>query len=171
MHELAHQWFGDCVSPDLWRDIWLNEGFADYSEWLWVEHTAGKDAYERKARDTYHQLRQRKVGSPFDPGVQRVFSARVYTRGGMVLYGLRAEVGDELFFRTLKEWVVVHRNGNGSTKDFVAHASKVAGRDLTAFFDQWLYSPVTPEVAAFGPDEPAPERPPRQPKNGTNGGG
>src|SRR6185436_5593474 len=105
VHELAHQWYGDCVSPDLWRDIWLNEGFASYTEWLWDEHEGGREAYEKTARRAYGRLRNGKTGSPFDPGVSRVFSGRVYTRGAMVLYGLRAEVGDEPFFHILKSWV------------------------------------------------------------------
>jgi aminopeptidase N len=149
VHELAHQWYGDCVSPDLWQDMWLNEGFATYSEWLWAEHVGGAAGYERAARDAYRQLRERGVGSPFDPGVSAVFSARVYTRGAMVLHGLRREVGDETFFRTLKTWVEQHHDGNASTADFTAHAAAIAGRDLASFFDAWLYSPVTPEVVDY----------------------
>jgi aminopeptidase N len=156
VHELAHQWYGDCVSPDLWRDMWLNEGFATYSEWLWVEHELGSAAYRGHALDAYRQLRARGVGSPFDPGVEAVFSGRVYTRGAMVLHGLRQEVGDEVFFRILKSWVESRRNGNASTAQFTAHAAEVAGRDLAPFFEAWLYAPVTPEVAEFEPAAPAP---------------
>jgi len=154
VHELAHQWYGNCVSPDLWRDMWLNEGFASYSEWLWAEHEGGSEAYESEVRSAYGQLRGAKVGSPFDTGVGAVFSARVYTRGAMVLHGLRREVGDETFFRILRTWVEAHHNDNASTADFTAHAAREAGRDLTAFFDAWLFAPVTPEVAAY--EEPAP---------------
>lgn len=148
VHELAHQWYGDCVSPDLWRDMWLNEGFATYSEWLWAEHVGGAAAYGNEVRNAYHQLRGG-VGSPFDPGVQAVFSARVYTRGAMVLHGLRQEVGDEPFFRILKSWVERHHDGNASTAEFTAHASATVGRDLAAFFDAWLFAPLTPEIAAY----------------------
>jgi aminopeptidase N len=163
VHELAHQWFGDCVSPDLWRDMWLNEGFASYSEWLWDEHVGGRDAYVENVKRTYHRLRSRKTASPFDPGVERVFSGRVYMRGAMVLHGLRTEVGDETFFRILKEWVAENHDGNGDTHGFVRHSSAVAGRDLSAFFDAWLFGALTPEIPEFGPDEPAPE--------GAQGGG
>ncbi|MEQ1894688.1 MAG: M1 family metallopeptidase, partial [Planctomycetota bacterium] len=149
VHELAHQWYGDCVSPDLWRDMWLNEGFASYSEWLWTEHELGRAAYRSQAHDAYRELRARGVGSPFDPGVEAVFSGRVYTRGAMVLHGLRQEVGDETFFRILQSWPVAHRGGNASTAQFTSHAAVVAGRDLAPFFEAWLFAPVTPEIAEF----------------------
>jgi aminopeptidase N len=165
VHELAHQWFGNCVSPDLWRDMWLNEGFASYAEWLWDEHEGGREAYERSARRAYGRLRNGKTGSPFDPGVERVFSGRVYTRGAMVLHGLRGEVGDEAFFRILKGWVEHRFDGNGSTQDFVQHAARTAGRDLGAFFAAWLFSEVTPEIPAWEPVEP------EEPRRGRRGGG
>ena len=171
VHELAHQWFGDAVSPDLWRDLWLNEGFASYASWLWEEHANGAAAYESTARRTYGELRRRKVGSPFDPGVERLFGGRVYARGAMVLYGLRAEVGDEVFFEILKRWAAERHDANGSTADFTAHAARVAGRDLGPFFEAWLYAPVTPEVAAFEPLEPLPERGRRRGGDGEPGGG
>jgi aminopeptidase N len=151
VHELAHQWFGDCVSPDLWRDLWLNEGFASYAEWLWTEHTEGQEAYDRLARRTYAELRARKTGSPFDPGVAQMFSGRVYQRGPFVLHGLRREVGDEAFFRILSGWVETNKNANASTAAFVAYASKCAGRELAPFFDAWLFAEVTPEVKELEP--------------------
>jgi len=149
VHELAHQWFGDCVSPALWRDMWLNEGFASYAEWLWSERERDKEGYERHARTAYQRLRKSKTGSPFDPGVSRVFSSRVYTRGAMVLHGLRQEVGDETFFRILRTWVETFDDANGSTEEFVRHAAEIAGRDLKPFFDAWLFSDVTPELAQY----------------------
>lgn len=148
-HELAHQWFGDCVSPALWRDMWLNEGFAVYAEWLWREHTRGAEALERRAGQTYRFLRRREVGRPFDPGVQELFSGRVYLRGAWVLHALRREVGDPVFFEILRSWVEAHHDGNASTEDFVAHAERVAGRELDELFDTWLYGDVVPEVAEY----------------------
>ena len=146
LHELAHQWFGDSVSVDLWRDLWLNEAFASYAEWLWLENTAGVEAYDQKARHTYAELRKQKTGSPYDTGVGQAFSARVYQRGPFVVHGLRREVGDEVFFRILDGWVEANKNGNATTAAFVAYASKCAGRELAPFFDAWLFADVTPEV-------------------------
>jgi aminopeptidase N len=136
---------------DLWRDLWLNEAFASSLEWLWLEHTRGVEAYEEKARRTYAELRKEKTGSPFDPGLAQAFSARVYQRGPFVVHGLRREVGDEVFFRILRDWLETNPNGNGSTPAFVAFASKCAGRDLTPFFDAWLFAEVTPEVEELEP--------------------
>jgi aminopeptidase N len=155
LHELAHQWFGNSVSPDLWRDLWLSEAFASYSEWLWLEHTQGVEAYDQRARRTYAELRKRKTGSPFDPGVAQAFGERVYQRGPFVVHGLRREVGDEAFFRILKGWMETNENGNGSTAAFVAHASKCAGRELTPFFDAWLFADVTPEMKELEPPRAA----------------
>jgi len=151
LHELAHQWFGDSVSVDLWRDLWLNEAFASYAEWLWLEYTSGVDAYDDKARRTYLELRKSRTGSPFDPGVAQAFGGRVYQRGPFVLHGLRREVGDEVFFRILTSWVETKKNGNASTADFVAHASECAGRDLGPFFDAWLFADETPELEELEP--------------------
>jgi aminopeptidase N len=159
LHELAHQWFGDSVSVDLWRDLWLNEAFATYAEWLWTENTEGPEAYDELVRRSYAALRASRTGSPYDPGVAQMFSARVYQRGPFVLHGLRREVGDESFFRILKDWVDANKNANASTAAFVAYASKCAERDLTPFFDAWLFADVTPEVgelespAATGADD------------------
>jgi aminopeptidase N len=128
-------------------------GLASFAEALWVEQPAGAEAYEQRARDTYRMLRQRKVGSPFDPGVERVFSSRVYVRGAFVLYGLRREIGPEKFHELQTTWVARHRDANASTADFVAAGERGRGRDLGPFFDAWLYSDVTPEIAEFGPVE------------------
>ena len=155
LHELAHQWFGNSVSVDLWRDLWLNEAFASYAEWLWLEDTQGVDAYEQKARRAYAELRKQRTGSPFDPGVAQAFSARVYQRGPFVAHGLRREVGDEVFFRILQGWLETNKNGNGSTAAFVTYASKCAGRDLAPFFDAWLFADETPVVEELEPPAPA----------------
>lgn len=145
-HELAHQWFGNAVSLERWEDLWLNEGFASYAEWLWREHTQGREAMEKRARGAHSFLRRRKVGAPHDPGVEELWSARAYQRGAWVLHALRTELGDEAFFKLCREWVSRNLHANASTADFVALAEEVAGRELDELFASWLYGDVLPEL-------------------------
>ncbi|MFC7245006.1 M1 family metallopeptidase [Catellatospora aurea] len=143
-HELAHQWFGDSVSVDTWRDIWLNEGFATYAEWMWLEHDGGptvQQQYDKRYADKKSDLW--KV-PPGDPGREEIFSDSVYERGGMTLHALRRLVGDEKFFGILHTWTEQHKDGNASTADFIALAEQAAGRQLDGFFDQWLYTTGRP---------------------------
>lgn len=145
-HELAHQWFGDSVTPRRWQDIWLNEGFATYAEWLWQERDGGERiqavfdrGYATKAEDRFWQL------PPAAPGAARdLFDRRVYVRGAMALHALRTTVGDQAFFRTLRAWAQTRRHGNGSTPEFLALAERTAGRDLDGLFRSWLYTPGRP---------------------------
>ena len=144
-HELAHQWFGDAVSVQSWRDIWLNEGFATFAEWLWDGNT------DRAARS---EFRHYKAGSQFwkqsiaDPGRDRMFSAAVYARGGMTLAALRDRIGDTHFFEVLRSWVTAHRYGNATTSEFTALAEKISGQQLDAFFRTWLWDQKKP--TSFG---------------------
>ncbi|MEU8001643.1 M1 family metallopeptidase [Catellatospora sp. NPDC049111] len=143
-HELAHQWFGDSVSVDTWRDIWLNEGFATYAEWMWLEHDGGptvQQQYDKRYADKKSDLW--KV-PPGDPGREEIFSDSVYERGGMTLHALRRLVGDDTFFGILRTWTERHKDGNASTADFIALAEQAAGRQLDGFFDQWLYTTGRP---------------------------
>jgi aminopeptidase N len=145
VHELAHQWYGDNVAIKGWKDIWLNEGFATYAEWLWSEHEGLGTVQElfdsfasTPADDAFWTLT---IG---DPGVDAIFDDPIYYRGAMTLHALRQEVGDDAFITILKQWATVNSGGNVSTEDFIAFAQKVSGQDLTAFFTEWLYTGVKP---------------------------
>lgn len=142
-HELAHQWFGDSVALTKWQDIWLNEGFATYAEWLWAEHEGGKSAqqqFDRAYADTNWTT------PPGDPGPARIFGAEVYQRGAMTVHMLRKTIGDEAFFKLLKAWPAEHANGNADTAQFIATAEKVSGKDLNTFFTTWLNGTTRPPV-------------------------
>jgi len=146
VHELAHQWYGDSVGLTVWKDIWLNEGFATYSEWLWSEHTGGPTAQqsfdELYALPATSGLWRRPVA---DPGSgEFIFSSPFYNRGAMVLQKLRTTVGDVTFFAILKTWASLHRYGFGTTAQFTALATSMSHQNLNGLFKTWLYTKGKP---------------------------
>jgi aminopeptidase N len=145
-HELAHQWFGDSVSVRHWRDIWLNEGFASYAEWLWEEHTGGRpvqQAFEEEYADTPSDVW---AVAPADPGRSGLFSRSVYRRGAMALQALRVTAGDDAFFRIVRTWAAEKRNGNADTSEFITMAERISGKSLRGLFDAWLYATDRPAL-------------------------
>ncbi|MFF5425514.1 MULTISPECIES: M1 family metallopeptidase [unclassified Streptomyces] len=153
VHELAHQWFGNSVSPRTWSDLWLNEGHATWYEALYAEEHGG-ETMERRMRDAYAASDGwRAAGgppaAPEPPAPGRkisLFRPVVYDGSALVLYALRQEIGAEAFDRLERRWVAGHRDGTATTADFTALAERIAGRDLTAFFQGWLYGEKTPPM-------------------------
>ncbi|MFF4466312.1 M1 family metallopeptidase [Streptomyces mirabilis] len=140
VHESAHQWFGDSVSLTAWQDIWLNEGFATYAEWLYAEQHGGKTAQQ-----TFDSLYASPAGSglwafpPANPGSgAHIFDMPVYARGAMALQKLRTAVGDGVFFRILRTWATEHRGGHGTTAQFIHLSEGLSGKDLGALFHTWI---------------------------------
>ncbi len=153
VHELAHQWFGDSVSVQGWRDIWLNEGFATFMEVLYSEAFSFIPG-DGWLRDTYQNY---PAESHFwdvriaDPGPRRLFDNAIYQRGAMALQALRNVLGEPTFRLLLRTWVADRRHGNGSVADFRALAETVSGSDLDAFFSAWLDTTAKPaDTAANG---------------------
>lgn len=143
-HELGHQWFGDSVSPDHWSDIWLNEGFATYTEWLYQEKFNAIPVAQ-SAQETYDNENDWS-GEVADPGRDHIFDDLVYNRGALTLQALRNRIGDTDFFALLKAWPAAHRYGNASTADFITFTEKLTGQDLDSFFHAWLYAPGKPPL-------------------------
>ncbi|MEU4038103.1 M1 family metallopeptidase [Streptomyces collinus] len=149
VHESAHQWFGDSVALTAWKDIWLNEGFATYAEWLYSEQHGGDSAQK-----SFDALYARPAGNelwafpPGDPGSgKNIFDTPVYARGAMTLHELRGAVGDHDFFRILRAWATEHRGGHGTTAQFVKLSERISGKDLGDLFHTWLYAQGKPSKA------------------------
>jgi len=151
VHELAHQWFGDALVLDHWSDIWLNEGFATWSEWIWEEQHGGRTAAERfdALYDTPEDTKDGKdLWFPAPdalPGPAYLFGTPVYDRGAMTLQALREKVGDDTFFQILRDWYSEHRFTNVTTEQFIATAERDSGQQLDEFFDVWLFQEGRPE--------------------------
>ncbi|UXY25799.1 M1 family metallopeptidase [Streptomyces sp. HUAS TT20] len=146
VHENAHQWFGDSVSLTTWKDIWLNEGFATYAEWLYQEQHGGDSA--QKTFDKLYATRASDDLWAYPPGNPgsgaNIFGTPVYARGAMALHELRKAVGDRAFFRILRAWAAEHRGGHGTTAQFVKLAERESGKRLDGLFRTWLYTQGKP---------------------------
>ncbi|MGW7006698.1 M1 family metallopeptidase [Streptomyces sp. NPDC054933] len=153
VHELSHQWFGDSVTPATWSDLWLNEGHATWYEWRYRAEKKYGPSLDEQARHAYERdtTTRRLAGPPALPALPTreqlsIFRDNVYAGGALALYALRQEIGDAAFRRLERAWVNRYRDGNASTADFVALASRVARRDLFGFLHAWLYGERTPAM-------------------------
>ncbi|MBW1600845.1 M1 family metallopeptidase [Streptomyces sp. JJ66] len=155
VHELAHHWFGNSVSPHRWDDLWLNEGHATWYEWRYAAGHGGPELTERvkRAYESSDQWRQA-YGPPArltpppsgSEDKLNIFRPIVYDGAAVVLYALRQHIGAEAFERLQRTWVTRYQHGVASTADFIALAGEVAGRDVSGFLRDWLYGEKTPAM-------------------------
>ncbi|MFE0453535.1 M1 family metallopeptidase [Streptomyces sp. NPDC058914] len=149
VHEIAHQWFGNSVTPRTWQDMWLSEGFATYAEWLWTEDEGGATAEQTfqalydHGEDTYDDLWSFPPAK--QPSAAHVSGDPVYQRGAMVIHKIRRTLGDDAFYDLVQGWTAAHRHGNADTGDFTAYVEEQAPeKDFDAIWDDWLYGEGKP---------------------------
>ena len=149
-HELAHQWFGDLVTCKDWGDVWLNEGFATFFEMVWSEEHYSKEQadYERWQKmkewlDQSHLYAKPIVRHDFEDSSE--FDGNAYNKGGLVLYMLRHQIGEEAFYRGLKRYLEVNRGKNVVTGDLIKSIEEANHIDVQHFFDQWIYGAGAPK--------------------------
>ncbi|WUO21978.1 M1 family metallopeptidase [Streptomyces sp. NBC_00287] len=147
VHEIAHQWFGNSVTPKTWRDMWLNEGFATYAEWLWAEDQGGDSAQE-----TFEALYDSDDADLWafppaePPGAEHISDRPVYDRGAMVVHKIRQTVGDDAFYDLVQGWTADRRHGNASTDDFTEYVEQRApDEDFGRIWADWLYGEGQPD--------------------------
>lgn len=150
VHELAHQWFGNSVAQAKWSEVWQSEGHATWYE-LASRFAPGSADFAALIQDIYSlsdllRFVHGPVAAPRGDGLFDLFNANVYYGGAMVLYALRQEVGDATFQRIERAWATRYRGRSPSTQDFIALASEIARRDLSAFLGAWLYGETTPAM-------------------------
>jgi aminopeptidase N len=157
VHELAHQWFGDALVIEEWPEMWLNEGFATWSEWIWTERQPGGKSAQQQFNELYAILEDSAAGQDlwFPPPAEipdpsQLFGTPVYDRGAMTLQALRQKLIDELgddavFFQIMRDWYSENRFSNVVTADFIALAERDSGLQLDQFFQAWLYDEGRPE--------------------------
>lgn len=156
LHEVAHEWFGNSVSPRQWSDLWLNEGHAVFYQGQWAAEHYGT-SFTESMRHTYEDPRANlfEHGSiaqpdpktfPGEQSLLKPYATPAYQGGALTLFALRQEVGAATFERIERTWVRERNNGLGSTQDYIATASRVAGRDLGPFLHSWLYGTTLPPM-------------------------
>ena len=148
IHEIAHQWFGNAVTEHDWDDIWLSEGFATYFTLLFIEHEYGRDAFieglksSQKRVDSFHKKNPNyTIIHDNLKNMKDVTSSQTYKKGSWVLHMLRGVLGTKIFWKGIKNYYLKYKDLNASTADFKKVMEEVSGKNLTTFFNQWLYQP------------------------------
>lgn len=151
-HEIFHHWFGDYVTCESWSNLTLNEGFANYSEYLWMEHKYGKDLADHHRMEEMNGYLQSAYGGMHDlinfkyADREQMFDAHSYNKGGLILHMLRRYLGDEVFFTSLKNYLNQHAYTDVEAHELRMAFEETSGEDLNWFFNQWFFSAGHPKI-------------------------
>ncbi|HKO78975.1 MAG TPA: M1 family aminopeptidase [Chitinophagaceae bacterium] len=150
-HEIAHQWFGNMATEKSFAHLWLSEGFATYFTILYFEKKYGKDTAVAMLKEDRNQVIAftKKSDKPVvdeDPDYMKLLNANSYQKGSWVLHMLRRELGDSVFYKSIKAYYSAYAGKNADTKDLQQIFEKISGKNLSTFFQQWLYTPGVPKL-------------------------
>ena len=150
-HEIAHQWFGNMASEKTFTHLWLSEGFATYLTNVFLQSKYGPGIMKKRMEEDREQViefarKNKRAVVDSTSSYMELLNANSYQKGGWILHMLRKETGDSSFHRILKEYYEQYKGANADTRDFEAIAEKVSGKELTWFFNQWLYRPGLPSL-------------------------
>lgn len=151
-HEIAHQWFGNSASENDWNHVWLSEGFATYFAILYQESVYGDEkrkeelALDRKQVIDYYQKNPSPIVDPSITDPMKVLSTNTYQKGGWVLHMLRHKLGDDTFWKGIRDYYAKYRDSNAMTADFQKVMEETSGQNLETFFQQWIFTKGHPEI-------------------------
>ena len=152
-HEIAHQWFGDAASEKNFHHLWLSEGFATYMTNLYLENKYGADTLKKRLktdRITVFKFEKRRLTPVVDTAVKgnfmQLLNPNSYQKGGWVLHMLRRKLGDEIFWKGIRNYYAKYNGGNANTDDLREVMEQTSGQDLKTFFKQWLYTTGHPQL-------------------------
>jgi aminopeptidase N len=144
-HEIAHQWFGDSVTESTWADLWLSEGFATYFAGIFIEKYEGESQFRTYMRDAaarslaYEKQRNAPIHDADTPDLMKLLNPNNYEKGAWVLHMLRKRLGDQAFFRGLRDYYKEHAHANATTEDLRRALEGASHSDLKEFFARWVY--------------------------------
>ena len=151
-HEIAHQWFGNMATEKTFGHLWLSEGFATYFTILYFENKYGKDTATKILKEDrdqvikYSKESNKAVVDTAETNYMELLNANSYQKGGWILHMLRKELGDSVFWRSIREYYATYAGGVADTRDLQKIFETVSGKNLKQFFDQWLYTAGQPEI-------------------------
>jgi len=146
VHEAAHHWYGDTVTPSDWSDVWMNEGMAMYLQGMWEAEQQGMPI-EQKMDDwaDYEAQVRASAGPPADYDPDKFGDSNIYYGPALMWQELREKIGDKKFFKVLRAWPAAQENENSDREEYWAWLEKTTGEELSDFFDDWLLGKTTPD--------------------------